>query len=96
MALFATGCSKKEEPTAVEVDVQAAAVQQTSITQHITADAVLTPLAEAAISPKVTAPVKKFYVHRGAKSKREMWQSRRILPMPISISQSTPFPQRAF
>jgi multidrug efflux pump subunit AcrA (membrane-fusion protein) len=67
--LLATGCSKQEDPAAVEVTVQAAMVQNTSITQHIMADAVLMPLAQAAILPKITAPVKKFYVQRGAKVK---------------------------
>jgi HlyD family secretion protein len=35
-------------------------------TEHIMADATLSPLAQAAISPKITAPVRKFYVQRGS------------------------------
>src|ERR1700678_172872 len=35
--------------------------------EQITVDATLAPLAQAAISPKVTAPVKKFYVQRGSR-----------------------------
>jgi multidrug efflux pump subunit AcrA (membrane-fusion protein) len=35
----------------------------------VTADAVLAPLAQAAIAPKISAPVKKFYVQRGSKVK---------------------------
>ena len=62
------GC-KKEEAPAVEVTVQAEKPEQGSIAEHITADAILTPLAQAAIEPKITAPVKKFYVQRGAKVK---------------------------
>jgi multidrug efflux pump subunit AcrA (membrane-fusion protein) len=64
--LLLAGCSKKEasEPTAVAV--QAATAQVQTITEHIVTDAVLAPIAEAAISPKITAPVKKFYVQRGA------------------------------
>jgi HlyD family secretion protein len=61
-----SGCSKKEAPESTAVAVQAATAQIQSITEHITTDAVLAPIAEAAISPKVTAPVKKFYVQRGA------------------------------
>ena len=38
-----------------------------SISEQIAADAMLAPLAQAAISPKVTAPVKKFYVQRGSR-----------------------------
>ena len=37
--------------------------------EHILADAILAPLAQAAIAPKISAPVKKFYVQRGAKVK---------------------------
>jgi len=59
------GC-KKEEPSPTPVAVQAATAQLQSITEHITADAILAPVAQAAISPKITAPVKKFYVQRGS------------------------------
>jgi HlyD family secretion protein len=61
-----TGCSKKEAPEPTAVAVQAATAQVQSITEHIVTDAVLAPIAEAAISPKITAPVKKFYVQRGS------------------------------
>ena len=37
--------------------------------EHIMADATLSPFAQAAISPKITAPVKTFYVQRGSKVK---------------------------
>jgi multidrug efflux pump subunit AcrA (membrane-fusion protein) len=63
-----SGCKKEETPT-VEVTVQAEKPEQGSIAEHITADAILTPLAQAAIEPKITAPVKKFLVQRGAKVK---------------------------
>jgi multidrug efflux pump subunit AcrA (membrane-fusion protein) len=46
--------------------VQAEHPEQGSISEEIVADATLAPVAEAAISPKVTAPVKKFYVQRGS------------------------------
>src|SRR5580700_3726364 len=61
-----TGCSKKESPAPTAVAVQAATAQIQSITEHIVTDAVLASIAEAAISPKITAPVKKFYVQRGS------------------------------
>jgi multidrug efflux pump subunit AcrA (membrane-fusion protein) len=66
--LFAllAGCSKKEAPEQTAVSVEAAAAQVQPITEHIVTDAVLAPVAQAAISPKITAPVKKFYVQRGA------------------------------
>ncbi len=64
--LLPIGCKKAEETPAPEVYVQAAHPEQGSIGDQISAEAILAPLAQAAISPKVTAPVKKFYVQRGA------------------------------
>ena len=63
-----SGC-KKEEAPAPEVTVQAEHPEKGTISEHITADAILAPLAQAAIQPKIAAPVKKFYVQRGAKVK---------------------------
>jgi HlyD family secretion protein len=66
--LLAVGC-KKEETPAPEITVQAEHPEQGAISEHITADAILAPLAQAAIVPKISAPVKRFYVQRGAKVK---------------------------
>ncbi len=65
------GCKKKaaddaEKPT---VTVQAEKPTMGTVTEVITADAVLAPIAEAAILPRITAPVTKFYVQRGARVK---------------------------
>jgi multidrug efflux pump subunit AcrA (membrane-fusion protein) len=60
------GCSKKDEAAPTAVSVEAATAQIQSITEHVVTDAVLNPVAQAAISPKITAPVKRFYVQRGA------------------------------
>jgi HlyD family secretion protein len=49
------------------VAVQAEHPEIGDISEHIAADATLAPLAQAAISPKITAPVKAFYVQRGSK-----------------------------
>jgi HlyD family secretion protein len=65
--LLPLGCKKAEETPAPEVTVQAAHPEQGSISDQIAADAILAPLAQAAISPKVSAPVKKFYVQRGSR-----------------------------
>jgi multidrug efflux pump subunit AcrA (membrane-fusion protein) len=66
--LLPLGCKNDEEKTPTpEVYVQAAHPEVQSISDQISADAILTPLAQAAISPKVSAPVAKFYVQRGAK-----------------------------
>jgi HlyD family secretion protein len=63
------GCTKKEAAPDVLITVQAAHPMVGAIAEQISADAVLAPLAQAAISPKITAPVKKFYVQRGARVK---------------------------
>src|SRR5215471_16797227 len=63
------GCSKKTEEKAEEqehvVTVDVAPVLASPISQKVTADALLYPLQQAAIAPKVAAPVRKFYVDRG-------------------------------
>ena len=69
-ALLLTGCSSPpaNAPTPV-ADVEAAVAVRGSVTPHVESDAVLSPIAQAAIEPKLTAPVKKFYVQRGSKVK---------------------------
>ncbi len=67
--VMATSCKKAEEAQAPVVYVQAAHPQTGDISEQIAADATLAPLAQASISPRVTAPVKKFLVQRGAKVK---------------------------
>jgi len=64
---FLASCSKKEKEPEPEVNVQVAPVASTTLEYTVTADAVLFPLAQAAIVPKVSAPVQKFYVKRGAR-----------------------------
>jgi len=60
------GCKKEAAPEPV-VTVQAEHPQRGPIAQQVTADAVLQPMAEAALVPRITAPVKKFYVQRGSR-----------------------------
>lgn len=70
LVLAATsGCTKKESLPETVVTVQAEKPEQGSITEHITVDAVLSPLAQAALSPKITAPIKHFDVQRGTRVK---------------------------
>ncbi|HEX7894971.1 MAG TPA: efflux RND transporter periplasmic adaptor subunit, partial [Terriglobales bacterium] len=58
-------CSGTAKDTEEPVPVQIVAVQQSALQETVTTDAVLFPLAQAAIIPKISAPVKKFYVNRG-------------------------------
>jgi len=64
-ALHSAGCKKAETTPAPEVAVQVVQPHEGSISDQIAAEATLAPLAQDAISPKITAPVKKFYVQRG-------------------------------
>jgi HlyD family secretion protein len=66
---LATACEKGSATPPTEVEVQAASAETAPITQHLTVDGVLAPLAQASISPKITAPVRKFYVQRGSRVK---------------------------
>jgi HlyD family secretion protein len=67
--LLLPGCSKEkvEEPT---VSVQVATVEKKTLERTITADAILFPLQQSAIVPKISAPVKKFYVKRGSRVRK--------------------------
>lgn len=66
LCLGAAGCKKSEPTPEVAVSVQAAKPETGPISEQITGDAILAPLAQAALSPKISAPVKEFYVQRGA------------------------------
>jgi HlyD family secretion protein len=66
ISIFATSCSKEKVEDPV-VSVTAAKVKTGTVQRIVEADAVLFPLQQAAIVPKLTAPVKQFYVKRGSK-----------------------------
>jgi multidrug efflux pump subunit AcrA (membrane-fusion protein) len=60
------GCSS-EKPGEPTVGVQVVPVKKTTIEQTVTSEAVLFPLAQSASVPKISAPIKAFYVNRGSK-----------------------------
>ncbi len=63
-------CKKANDTDAsAVVTVQAEHPEVGEISERITASATLSPVAQAAISPKITAPVRMFYVQRGSKVK---------------------------
>ncbi|HUK23713.1 MAG TPA: efflux RND transporter periplasmic adaptor subunit [Terriglobales bacterium] len=66
-ALVLSGCSKEQPEAQPVVAVQVASAKKVSLQQAVTAEAVLFPKNEAAITPKVIAPVSKFYVNRGSR-----------------------------
>jgi HlyD family secretion protein len=65
-AFACVSCSGKKPEAAPAVAVQAAIVQQKTIQQIVSTEAVLYPKNEASIVPKISAPVEKFYVNRGS------------------------------
>lgn len=64
--LALAGCKQAETTPQVLVTVQAAKPEVAPISEQIQGEAILSPLAEAALSPKISAPIKKFYVQRGS------------------------------
>src|SRR5438132_5350015 len=61
-----TACSGEPKDTSPVVPVQIVPVEKAAVEQKVTADAVLFPVAQSAIVPKISAPVKKFLVNRGS------------------------------
>jgi HlyD family secretion protein len=61
------GCSSQAKDTEQPVPVEIVSVEKTTLQQKITSDAVLFPIAQSALVPKISAPVKKFYVNRGSR-----------------------------
>jgi HlyD family secretion protein len=67
LILIATlACSRTEEKeTAPVVPVQVTTVREDSVRRIVTADGILYPQDQATIMPKISAPVRKFFVNRG-------------------------------
>ncbi|PYX35145.1 MAG: efflux RND transporter periplasmic adaptor subunit, partial [Acidobacteria bacterium] len=65
--LASSACSKEPAEKEPVVSVQAATAEKATLQQTVGAQAVLFPLQQAAITPKISAPVKKFLVNRGGK-----------------------------
>ena len=73
LAMFATAllgicsaCSSEPKDTEQPVPVQIVPVSQSTLDETVTANAVLFPIAQSALVPKLSAPVKRFYVNRGS------------------------------
>jgi HlyD family secretion protein len=66
--LLVTGCAaKKEADAAPVVTVDVAPVLNTQIQRTVRADALVYPIQQAAIVARIAAPIKRFYVERGAR-----------------------------
>jgi multidrug efflux pump subunit AcrA (membrane-fusion protein) len=68
VASLQLGCSSKatDDEKAAAVPVQTAVVEQGKIAKTVTAQAVLFPLNQTALTPKITSPISKFLVNRGS------------------------------
>lgn len=66
LLLIAAGCSSDKGDKEPTVSVQVAPVEQTTIQRTIRTQAILFPRQQAAIVPKISAPVQKFLVKRGS------------------------------
>jgi multidrug efflux pump subunit AcrA (membrane-fusion protein) len=65
--VLTTACAGKEKEADPQVPVQIVPVEKTALEQKVTADAVLFPVAQSALVPKISAPVKRFLVNRGSR-----------------------------
>ena len=66
LAGIGAGCSKPQEKEEEPIlPVQLTEARKDSIDRIITADGVLRALDQSAVMPKISAPVRKFYVNRG-------------------------------
>jgi HlyD family secretion protein len=68
--LFLSACSKDSGEKEPAVPVQVVTVKKETIQRTVIAEAVLFPLQQAAITPKISAPVKTFYVKRGSRVRK--------------------------
>src|SRR5215467_8960660 len=59
------GCSKEEKEKDPVVTVQVTPAKRATISQAVSAEAVIYPLEQATIAPKITAPITEFKVRRG-------------------------------
>jgi len=67
LTLILAGCSSTKGDTEPTVTVEVAAVEKTTIEHTITTKAILFPRQQAAIVPKISAPIQKFLVKRGSR-----------------------------
>ena len=69
-ALLLSGCGKAEKEQEPVVSVRVTPAQRGPISQMITSEAVVFPLEQATVAPKITSTVKKFHVQRGTRVKK--------------------------
>jgi HlyD family secretion protein len=69
-AIFLHGCSSSEKEPTPLVSVQVIPAKRGPIELEISSDAVVYPLQQAILTPKITSTIAKFYVQRGTRVKQ--------------------------
>jgi len=67
---FAWGCAKEEKEKEPEVSVQTTPAEKEDISQIVNAEAVIFPLQQATVAPKITSTIKQFLVQRASKVRK--------------------------
>src|SRR5438445_4160674 len=67
---LANGCGKAEKEKDPVVTVQTTPVRRAPISQVVSVEAVVYPLEQATVAPKISSNIRKFYVQRGARVKK--------------------------
>lgn len=67
VALALPGCTKKEAEVEPVVSVQVQPATRAAISETVSADAVVYPVEQAVITPKITSTIKTFEVQRGSR-----------------------------
>ena len=67
VALALPGCAKKEAEVEPVVSVQVQPATRAAISEIVSADAVVFPVEQAVITPKITSTIKTFEVQRGSR-----------------------------
>lgn len=70
LLILAAGCRKEEKDKEPIVTVQTEPAERETISMQVAADAIVYPLEQAVVAPKITAPVTEFKVQRGSRVKK--------------------------
>jgi multidrug efflux pump subunit AcrA (membrane-fusion protein) len=68
--LTMAGCAAPEKEKEPVVSVQTTPAEKSAISQTVSVEAVVFPLEQATLAPKITSTIKKFMVQRGARVKK--------------------------
>jgi len=67
---ISSGCGKAEKEKEPIVSVQTTPARRAPLSQVVSAEAVVFPLEQATVAPKISSTIKKFHVQRGARVKK--------------------------